>query len=236
MPRRSRGGQRCLHLARAIDQDFEVVHAAEQVLLRLQAVERARSIATASARAGSRARSAASWPRCARDAADRRGRCRRRDRSRPSASSRAARPAPRPRRARCRRLPACDSGAATSTSRLRSLSRRDGVISSSMSRRRFCRSSITASRTRAMARLGGAPFASSSASNNNVTSSSRTGPSARVMRRTRLSARSSASASARAPSTGSASRSRRDATRAWCTEISSPACAAGMAVSSETSR
>ena len=84
--------------------------------------------------------------------------------------------------------------------------------------------------------LGAAPLPSSSASNDNVTSSSRTGPSARVMRRTRLPARSSASSSAVVPKTGRASRNLRDATRAWCTESSSPSCAAGMARSNDTSR
>ena len=168
-----------------VDQDLEIVHAAEQILLGLQAVQAGGRSRHASARAESRARSAASWLRCGRDAGDRRDRCRRRARWRPSGCGRAAPTAWPLRSGRCAARACRGSGAATWTSRLRSLSRRDGVISSSISRRRFCRSSITALRTRAMARFGAAPLPSSSASNSNVTSSSRTGPSARVMRRTR---------------------------------------------------
>ena len=39
MPRRSRGVSFGLHAARAVDQDLEIVHAAQQILLRLQPVQ-----------------------------------------------------------------------------------------------------------------------------------------------------------------------------------------------------
>ena len=208
----------------------------EQILLRLQAIQLPPWSATWSARAGSRARSAASWPRRARDAADRRDRCRRRARSPPQVAGALAAWAS----ASVSALP-CRLGvrvrrgdAHQALAQLVEARRRDLVEHLAAALLPLFGDRLAHARDARAARRCLLP--SSSASNNNVTSSSRTGPSARVMRRTRLSARSSASASARAPSTGSASRRRRDATRAWCTDNSSPACAAGMAFSSETSR
>ena len=164
------------------------MHAAEQVLLRLQPVQRRGRARAASARAESRARSAASWPRCARDAADRRGRCRRRARSRRAARRRA--------RADC----AAASASALPVATGRAVRRGDAhqpLAQLVEARRRDLVEHVAApllpllDHRLADARDGalrrGAPFLPSSASNSNVTSSSRTGPSARVMRRTRFS-------------------------------------------------
>ena len=162
------------------------MHAAEQVLLRLQPVEPRRSIANASARAESRARSAASWLRCARGAGDRRDRCRRRARWRRFRL-----------RARCADCVAASVSASTRHVRAR-LGRGDvdqPLAQLVEARRRDLVEHLAApllplvdhglahaARWRAPARR---LLPSSSASNSSVTSSSRTGPSARVMRRTR---------------------------------------------------
>ena len=167
--------------------------------------------------------------RRARDAADRPGRCRRRDRSPPSVSSRAGRLLRGLGQRVRRRLAASTPARRPVTEPLAQLVEPRGVITSSISRRRFCRSSMTALRTRAMRAGRSAACASSSASNSNVTSSSRTGPSARVMRRTRFCARSSACfIGPRAQHRQRlAQPARRDA--GLVHRHSSPACAAGMA-------
>ena len=207
-------------------EDLEIVQPAERVLDPLDHFERAAGRGPRRSRRQSRASSAASSRRCGPRAALRARRSVPRPRSPCRAAARAWRCAAPVPAASC----ASASGAAAPGARRSddgpACRCRPPSTASSITTRRRSRSSITSARTSERAARGTPWRSPSSSMRCSVTSSSRTVPSACVRRRILRCALPDLLCWSPSVSTGTASRRRRDATRAWWTPTSLPAMAA----------